>query len=53
MKMSVERIRWLAKVNFNESEQYQLPELIQIGRALVKNVPGIQCTWIHPRIESR
>lgn len=53
MGMQVEHVRWLAKVNFNFSEQYQLPELMQIARSMVKNVPGIRCSWIHPRIESR
>ena len=53
MKLSVDHTRWLAKLNFEDSEQYQIPELMQIGRTMVKSVPGIRCTWIHPRIESR
>jgi len=52
MKLSVDHTRWLAKLNFEDSEQYQIPELMQIGRTMVKSVPGIRCTWIHPRIES-
>ena len=51
--MSVIKIHWVAKINYNDSENYKSPELMQIGRALVKDVPGIKCTWIHPRIESR
>ena len=51
--MSVIKIRWIAKINYKTSENYKSPELMQIGRQLVKNVPGIRCTWIHPRIESR
>ena len=53
MSLSVEHTRWLAKINFDENEQYQVPELMQVGRSMVRNVPGIRCTWIHPRIESR
>ena len=53
MKMSVEHIRWLAKITYRPQERYGLPELMQIGKVLTQNVPGISCTWIHPRIESR
>ena len=51
--MSVVRMNWIAKINYKSSENYKSPELMQIGRQLVKNVPGIKCTWIHPKIESR
>ena len=53
MKLSVDHTRWLAKINFDDSEKYQMPELMQIGRTMVNTVPGIRCTWIHPRVESR
>jgi hypothetical protein len=49
--MSVSHIRWLAKINYQSS--YNLPELMQIGRALVQEVPGIRCSWLHPKTESR
>merc|ERR1712223_1256260 len=52
MKLSVDHTRWLAKINFDDSEKYQMPELMQIGRTMVNTVPGIRCTWIHPRVES-
>ena len=53
MKMNVDHIRWLAKINYDQQEKYQIPELMQIGRSVVKDVPGIRCSWIHPRIEPR
>ena len=53
MKMSVHHIRWLAKITYMPQEKYGLPELMQISKVLATDVPGIRCTWIHPRIESR
>ena len=53
MKMKVERVTWLAKVNYGDKEGYGHRELVAIGRAMVANVPGLKCAWIHPRIPTR
>ena len=53
MKMKVERVTWLAKVNYGDKEGYGHRELVAIGKAMVANVPGLKCAWIHPRIPTR
>lgn len=52
LKIYIEFIRWMAKLNFAPEEQYSANELIEIGKRLTK-LPGIQCAWIHPPIDSR
>ena len=52
MKLSVEHLRWMAKINYAHEESYGVKELIEIGKAMTGSVAGIQCAWIHPRIPS-
>ena len=52
MKVKVERVTWLAKVNYRDGEGYGHRELIEIGKAMVANVPGLKCAWVHPRIST-
>ena len=53
MRLKVTHIRWLAKITYMPEERYGLPELMEISKTLVQEVPGLSCSWIHPRIESR
>jgi len=42
----------MAKINYEESERYGTRELIEISKAMT-SVSGIQCSWVHPLIDSR
>lgn len=53
MKMTVDHIRWLAKVNYKDSEGYGPMEMLEIAKTMASSVEGIACAWVHPKIESR
>ena len=52
IKLQVHYLRWLAKINYEAIEAYGPRELAEISKAMT-TVPGIQCAWVHPTIESR
>ena len=51
LKTNIDHLRWLAKVNFDDEERYGPREVMEIGKAMAK-VTGVQCTWMHPGIQS-
>lgn len=51
MKMGVDHIRWLAKVNYGKEEGYGPRELIEIAKEISK-VTGVRCSWVHPPVPS-
>ncbi len=52
LKTGVSRMRWLAKVTFDEEERYGPREVMEIAKAMAK-VSGVQCSWLHPPVQSR
>uniref|UniRef100_A0A0K2SZH6 Uncharacterized protein n=1 Tax=Lepeophtheirus salmonis TaxID=72036 RepID=A0A0K2SZH6_LEPSM len=50
LKLDVEHLRWLAKINYKENENYHERELIELSKKM-SQVKGIQCAWLHPRGE--
>ena len=40
------------KINYRDGEGYGHKELIEIGKAMVANVAGLKCAWVHPRIST-
>jgi hypothetical protein len=52
IKLQVHYLRWLAKINYDPVESYGPRELAEISKTMT-TVPGIQCAWVHPEIESR
>ena len=53
MKLEVQHLRWLAKVNYLEMEGYGPREVVEIAKQLSESVEGISCSWVHPDIETR
>ena len=41
------------KINYRGGEGYGHRELIEIAKAMVANVAGLKCAWVHPRISTR
>ena len=52
LQVHLEHMRWLAKITYWPAEGYDTRELIEIGKSLTK-VPGIQCAWLHPNVQTR
>ena len=52
MKLQVEHLRWMAKINYAHEESYGVKELVEIGKELTSSVAGVQCAWVHPRMPS-
>lgn len=52
IKLNVHYLRWMAKINYEETEMYGTRELIEISKSMT-SVSGIQCAWVHPLIDSR
>ena len=46
-------VRMAPKINYRDGEGYGHKELIEIGKAMVANVAGLKCAWVHPRISTR
>ena len=53
MKLQVQQLRWLAKINYLEMEGYGPREVVEIAKQLTTDVDGIACAWVHPGIETR
>ncbi len=51
LKTSISHLRWLAKVTFDEKEDYGPREVMEVAKAMAK-VPGVQCAWLHPPVHS-
>ena len=53
MKLEVQTLRWMAKLNYLEMDSYGPREAVEIAKQLTESVDGIACSWVHPDIETR
>ena len=53
MKLEVQDMKWMAKINYLEMEGYGPREVVEIAKQMSASVRGIACAWVHPDIETR
>ncbi len=51
LKANVAQLRWLAKITFDDAENYDPREVMEIAKSMSK-ITGVQCAWLHPPVKS-